>query len=385
MSAKEYDLIVFGATSFTGKLVVEYLNERYSGKLKWAIAARNHERIEAVKNELSIDVPSLILDSSNMEDIEKAMKMTRLILTTVGPYQLYGNDILAMCAEHGVDYVDLSGEPGWMHEMQKHIAKAKESGARIVHSCGFDSIPSDLGVLYLQNLAKEKFDKPVEHIKCRVRSMKGEFSGGTAASLQATMSKLRENPDLFNILIDPFCLCEGFKGPDQPRDNKPYHDDVTNEWVAPFFMAAINTKNVHRSNTMMGHPYGKDFLYDEMFSAGPGDEGQKIAQAIAAYNPLMGENVPKPGEGPSKESRDSGNYDMLFVGVDQGEIKVSVSVKGEGDPGYSSTSKMIAESALCLLFDCPDLEGGIYTTAPAMGEKLISRLEENNVMHFSEE
>ena len=136
---------------------------------------------------------------------------------------------------------------------------------------------------------------------------------------------------------------------------------------------------------MMGHPYGKDFLYDEMFSAGPGDEGQKIAQAIAAYNPLMGENVPKPGEGPSKESRDSGNYDMLFVGVDQGEIKVSVSVKGEGDPGYSSTSKMIAESALCLLFDCPDLEGGIYTTAPAMGEKLISRLEENNVMHFSEE
>ena len=385
MSAKEYDLIVFGATSFTGKLVVEYLNERYSGKLKWAIAARNHERIEAVKNELSIDVPSLILDSSNMEDIEKAMKMTRLILTTVGPYQLYGNDILAMCAKHGVDYVDLSGEPGWMHDMQKHIAEAKESGARIVHSCGFDSIPSDLGVLYLQNLAKEKFDKPVEHIKCRVRSMKGEFSGGTAASLQATMSKLRENPDLFNILIDPFCLCEGFKGPDQPRDNKPYHDDVTNEWVAPFFMAAINTKNVHRSNTMMGHPYGKDFLYDEMFSAGPGDEGQKIAQAIAAYNPLMGENVPKPGEGPSKESRDSGNYDMLFVGVDHGEIKVSVSVKGEGDPGHSSTSKMIAESALCLLFDCPDLEGGIYTTAPAMGEKLISRLEENNVMHFSEE
>ena len=215
--------------------------------------------------------------------------------------------------------------------------------------------------------------------------MKGEFSGGTAASLRATLSKLKKNPEFFNVLIDPFCLCEGFKGPEQPRDNKPYHDDVTNEWVAPFFMAAINTKNVHRSNQMLNHPYGEDFLYDEMFSAGPGEEGEKKAQAIAMYNPMLGDNVPKPGEGPSKESRDSGSYDMLFTGVDNSEIKINVSVKGEGDPGYSSTSKMITESALCLLFDCPDLAGGIYTTAPAMGQKLIDRLEEKHVMFFAEE
>ena len=150
-------------------------------------------------------------------------------------------------------------------------------------------------------------------------------------------------------------------------------------------MAAINTKNVHRSNVMMGHPYGESFLYDEMFSCGPGEAGQKKAELISAYNPLLGDNVPKPGEGPSKESRDSGSYDMLFTGVDAEEIKINVSVKGEGDPGYSSTSKMIAESALCLLFDCPELAGGIYTTAPAMGQKLIDRLENKGVMHFSEE
>ena len=384
MSEKEYDLLVFGATSFTGKLVVEYLNENYPG-LKWAIAARNQEKMDAVKTELACDVPTILLDSTKIEDIEKAIGKTNLILTTVGPYQLYGNDILAMCAKHGVDYVDLSGEPGWMFEMQKYLVAAKESGARIVHSCGFDSIPSDLGVLMLQKVAKERLGKPVKQVKCRVRTMKGEFSGGTAASLRATLGKLKTNPDFFKVLIDPFCLCEGFKGPEQVRDNKPYYDEITNEWVAPFFMAAINTKNVHRSNTMMGHLYGEGFLYDEMFSCGPGEAGQKKAESISAYNPLLGDKVPKPGEGPSKESRDSGSYDMLFTGVDDGEIKINVSVKGEGDPGYSSTSKMIAESALCLLFDCPELAGGIYTTAPAMGQKLIDRLEEKDVMHFSEE
>ena len=363
---------------------MEYLNENYSD-LKWAIAARNQEKIDAVKAELACNVPAILLDSTKMEDIEKATSMTNLILTTVGPYQIYGNDILAMCAKHGVDYVDLCGEPGWMFEMQKHLADAKESGARIVHSCGFDSIPSDLGVMLLQKIAKERFGKPVEQVKCRVRSMKGEFSGGTAASLRATLGKLKTNPDFFNVLIDPFCLCEGFKGPEQVRDNKPYHDDITNEWVAPFFMAAINTKNVHRSNAMMGHPYGENFLYDEMFSCGPGEAGQKKAELISAYNPLLGDNVPKPGEGPSKESRDSGSYDMLFTGVDDGEIKINVSVKGEGDPGYSSTSKMIAESALCLLDQAKDVPGGIYTPGSCMAEVLINRLEDNAGLTFKVE
>ena len=381
---KKFDLILFGASGFTGKLVAEYLVGSYS-ELNWAMAGRNEDKLMSVNDDLGADIPIVVLDSSKPDDIDNALSQTRLVLTTVGPYQLYGNEILGKCAQMGVHYVDLSGEPGWMHAMQKHLDEAKQSGARIVHSCGFDSVPSDMGVYYLQNLAKEKFGKPIQQVKCRVRSMKGEFSGGTAASFRATMGALSENPDLFNVLINPFALCEGFNGPEQPVDNKVYYDEVLEEWVAPFVMAAINTKNVHRSNMMLGHPYGEDFIYDEMMVGGSGDEGKAIAEAIASHNPMAGDNVPKPGEGPSKEVRDSGSYDMLFAGVEDGAVKIKVSVKGEGDPGYASTSKMIAESALCLLFDCPDLPGGIYTTAPAMGDKLIERLEKNSVMFFKEE
>ena len=213
--------------------------------------------------------------------------------------------------------------------------------------------------------------------------MKGEFSGGTAASLRATLGSLKTNPEMFNILVDPFTLCEGFKGPDQPVDNKPYYDEVLKQWSAPFFMAPINTKNVHRSNYQLNFAYGEDFLYEEMFACGEGEKGEAAAKAIASYNPMMGENVPKPGEGPSKESRDNGSYDMAFYGVVDGKVKMTASVIGQGDPGYSSTSKMITESALCLLNDCDDLPGGIYSTASSMGKKLIKRLEDNDVMKFT--
>ena len=381
MSSKDFDLIVFGATSFTGKLVVEYLDNNYKDNISWALAGRNKEKLEVVKEQLSCDAPILIIDSESQNDIQNALSKTKLVITTVGPYQLYGNLLIEMCAKLGVDYVDLCGEPGWMYEMQKFIPETKKSGSRIVHSCGYDSIPSDLGVFYTQNLAQEKFGVSLKEIKCRVVSLKGEFSGGTLASLKATMSKLKTNPDLFQVLINPFALCEGFKGADQPHGNKPYFDEITKEWVAPFFMAPINTKNVHRSNLMLNFPYGEEFIYEEMIPAGKGDGGEKVAKAIASHNPLG--NAPKPGEGPSKEVRDAGYYEMLFLGLKDNEIKLKVSVKGQGDPGYSSTSKMITESALCLLNDCSDLEGGIYTTAPAFGFKLIKRLQQNNVMHFS--
>lgn len=379
----KYDLVMFGATGFTGKLVCEYINSKYSDSLNWAIAGRNKEKLENVSNELGLSVPTIELDSNNESHVENVLKQTRLILTTVGPYQLYGNEIIKKCAELGVHYVDLSGEPGWMHLMNEHKAQAQQSGAKIVHSCGFDSIPSDLGVLFLQNEAKNKHGRPYANVKCRVRSMKGEFSGGTAASLRATLGSLKTNPEMFNILVDPFTLCEGFKGPDQPVDNKPYYDEVLQQWSAPFFMAPINTKNVHRSNYQLNFAYGEDFLYEEMFACGEGEKGEAAAKAIASYNPMMGENVPKPGEGPSKESRDNGSYDMAFYGVVNGKVEMTASVIGQGDPGYSSTSKMITESALCLLNDCDDLPGGIYSTASSMGTKLIKRLEDNDVMKFT--
>jgi short subunit dehydrogenase-like uncharacterized protein len=289
------------------------------------------------------------------------------------------------CAEAGTHYVDLCGEPGWMYDMiGKYQDTASNSGARLVFSCGFDSVPFDLGVQYVQKAAIDKWGKPAGRVRGRVRAMNGEFSGGTAASFKATVKSLETRPELFNVLIDPFCLA-GKAGSEQPADNKPYEDDVLGAWVAPFIMAAINTKNVHRSNALMDYAYGEDFLYDEMMVTGMGDEGKAVAEFVAKASPLDGDNVPQPGEGPSKEKRESGNYDVLFLaeGADGSVLKASV--KGDMDPGYGSTSKMIAESALCLVQDCRGLSGGIYTPASAMGDKLITRLEANAGLTFSME
>tara|TARA_B100002019_G_scaffold115117_1_gene99051 strand:+ start:4324 stop:5493 length:1170 start_codon:yes stop_codon:yes gene_type:complete len=381
---KEYDFVVYGATGFTGKLVVEYLVHKYSNnsQIKWALAGRNLEKLESVA--VSKNVPEgtglLEVDSNNIASIEEMTSKTKCVLTTVGPYQLYGNDIVSACAKSGIDYVDLCGEPGWMHEKINQLTEtARETGSRIVFSCGFDSIPFDLGVLFLQNEVTRRYGKPSVNVRGRVREMNGEFSGGTAASLGATMAALKEKPELFAVLANPFSLSNGFAGPDQPADNKPIFDDKLDTWVAPFFMAPINTKNVHRSNALMNHMYGKDFCYNEMWVMGPGDDGKAAADFISSSNPLS--NAPKPGEGPSRESRENGNYDILFCG-DINDESVHVSVVGDMDPGYGSTSKMIAESAICLVKECEDLNGGIYTPAPSMGTKLIKRLQDNAGLTF---
>lgn len=381
---KEYDFVVYGATGFTGKLVVEYLVHKYSNnsQIKWALAGRNLEKLESVA--ASKNVPEgtglLEVDSNNIASIEEMISKTKCVLTTVGPYQLYGNDIVSACAKSGIDYVDLCGEPGWMHEKINELTEtARETGSRIVFSCGFDSIPFDLGVLFLQNEVTRRYGKPSVNVRGRVKEMNGEFSGGTAASLGATMAALKEKPELFTVLADPFSLSNGFAGPDQPADNKPIFDDKLDTWVAPFFMAPINTKNVHRSNALMNHMYGKDFCYNEMWVMGPGDDGKAAADFISSSNPLS--NAPKPGEGPSRESRENGNYDILFCG-DINDESVHVSVVGDMDPGYGSTSKMISESAICLVKECEDLNGGIYTPASSMGTKLIKRLQDNAGLTF---
>ena len=381
---KEYDFVVYGATGFTGKLVVEYLVHKYSNnsQIKWALAGRNLEKLESVA--ASKNVPEgtglLEVDSNNIASIEEMISKTKCVLTTVGPYQLYGNDIVSACAKSGIDYVDLCGEPGWMHEKINELTEtARETGSRIVFSCGFDSIPFDLGVLFLQNEVTRRYGKPSVNVRGRVKEMNGEFSGGTAASLGASMAALKEKPELFTVLANPFSLSNGFAGPDQPADNKPIFDDKLDTWVAPFFMAPINTKNVHRSNALMNHMYGKDFCYNEMWVMGPGDDGKAAADFISSSNPLS--NAPKPGDGPSRESRENGNYDILFCG-DINDESVHVSVVGDMDPGYGSTSKMIAESAICLVKECEDLNGGIYTPAPSMGTKLIKRLQDNAGLTF---
>ena len=381
-----FDVVIYGASGFTGRLVAEYMSQQYDRSVNWAMAGRSATKLAAVRDEIGAakDTPLVVADASDPASLRAMVANARCVITTVGPYQLYGSDLVAACAELGTDYVDLSGEPAWMHEMiTKHHDAAVKSGARIVHSCGFDSIPFDLGVYFLEQAALEKFGKPLPRVRGRVRSMNGEFSGGTAASLTATMTALGENPALLAILTNPFALANGFTGPQQPADNKVYEDELLGQWVAPFIMAAINTKNVHRSNALLGQRYGADFQYDEMMLTGSGEQGKAIADIVASSNPLVGDDVPKPGEGPSKASREAGNYDVLFVGTNNNGDELRASVTGDLDPGYGSTSKMIAESALCLIHDCPDLKGGIYTPAPAMGEKLITRLVAHAGMTFN--
>ena len=387
--SRELDIVVYGATGFTGRLVAEYLNQQYgvNGEVKWAMAGRSRDKLVAVRDEMGVgsDVPLIVAGASALESVNKMVASTSVILTTVGPYQLYGNELVEACAAQGTDYVDLCGEPAWMHKMiAAHSAAAEKSGARIVFSCGFDSIPFDLGVFFLQRHAVSTFGSTVGRVKGRVRAMKGTMSGGTLASFKETMAAAGRDRSLIGILRNPFALTSGFEGAEQPLGNQPEYDEALQSWIAPFVMSSINTKNVHRSNMLLGHSYGKDFVYDEMMVTGPGDKGEAIAKAVTE-DTSMAKSTIQPGEGPSKEERENGFYDILMVGEHTDGRSVRVSVKGDRDPGYGSTSKMIAESAICLVKNPQLASGGIWTTAPVMGAELIERLQENAGLTFTVE
>jgi short subunit dehydrogenase-like uncharacterized protein len=393
MSSSKFDIVVYGATGFTGQLVAEYLAAHYKGdgNLKWAMAGRSKDKLAAVRDAIgaAADTPLIVADASDPASLKAMVAQARSVISTVGPYQLYGADLLAACVEAGVDYFDLCGEPLWMREMiEKHEAAAKASGARIVFSCGYDSVPFELGVFAVQEEARKVFGAPATRVKGRVRAMKGTLSGGTAASMKATFVATARDLSLVAILRNPFALTPGFEGPKQPPGNKPLFDEELNSWTAPFVMATINTRNVHRSNVLMGFPYGRDFVYDEMVLTGPGEKGEETARRVtAAINAeKMGpSNGPKPGEGPSKEERENGMYDLLFVAIAPDGKQARAVVKGDRDPGYGSTSKMISECAICMLRDTPDVAAGIWTPGAAMGHKLIKRLVDHAGLTFGVE
>lgn len=381
--AREFDVIVYGATGYTGRLVAEYLAQ--SGAERWAMAGRSAAKLAEVRDLIGApaDTPLVVADADDPASLRAMCEQASVILTTVGPYQLYGSDLVAACVETGTGYVDLCGEPAWMRAMiDQHHARAQQTGARIVFSCGFDSIPFDLGVYTLQEAAKARFGKPAPRVKGRVRKMQGTFSGGTAASLKATLAAVAKNPALLATLTSSFGLTPGFTGPTQPTGLIPEYDRALDAWVAPFIMAAINTKNVHRTNFLLGHPYGADFVYDEMMVApGLGDMGKAAAEAIARINPLASAHGPKPGEGPSKEERDAGFYDLLFIGEGAKGERIDCVVTGDKDPGYGSTSKMIAETARCLIET--EGAGGIWTPGALLGTGLRDRLQDKAGLTFT--
>jgi len=390
-SSSKFDIVVYGATGFTGQLVAEYLAAHYRGdrQLKWAMAGRSMDKLKSVRDAIgaAADTPLIVADAGDDASLQAMIDQTRSVLTTVGPYQLYGSDLLAACAASGTDYFDLCGEPVWMRQMiDKHEAAAKASGARVVFSCGFDSVPFELGAFFVQEEARRALGGPASRVKGRVRDMRGTLSGGTAASGRATFEAVARDLSLVAILNDPFALTPGFSGAKQPKGNKPLYEEDLQSWTAPFMMALINTRNVHRSNMLMGFPYGKEFIYDEMVLTGPGEKGEANAKRVmAANNEKTGPNARKPGEGPSKEEQENGLYDLLYVAIAPDGRQVRASVKGDRDPGYGSTSKMISECAVCLLRDTPDVPAGFWTPGAAMQHKLIKRLVDNAGLTFQVE
>ncbi|ERF81757.1 saccharopine dehydrogenase NADP-binding domain-containing protein [Bradyrhizobium viridifuturi] len=390
MSSSKLDIVVYGATGFTGQLVAEYLAAHYrDGSLKWAMAGRSKDKLASVRDAIGApaDTPLIVADAGDAASLKAMLAQTKSVISTVGPYQLYGNELIAACVESGTDYFDLCGEPVWMRQMiDKHEAAAKASGARIVFSCGFDSVPFELGTFFVQEEAKRVFGAPAARVKGRVRDMRGTLSGGTAASAKATFDAVAKDLSLVAILNNPFALTPGFEGPKQPRGSKPAYEDDLHSWTAPFMMALINTRNVHRSNMLMGFPYGRDFVYDEMVLTGPGEKGEANAKKVMALNSeKTGPSAPKPGEGPSKEERENGRYDLLYLAVASDGRMVRAGIKGDRDPGYGSTSKMISECAICLLRDTPDVAPGFWTPGAAMQGKLIKRLVDHAGLTFEVE
>ena len=390
MNTREFDIIVYGATGYTGRLVAEYLSNHYGNRddgPKWAMAGRSLEKLQEVRDLIGApaDTPLVVANADDSADLEAMCQRTRVVLTTVGPYQLYGDKLVAACVATGTDYADLCGEPAWMaQKIAEHQAAAEASGARICFSSGFDSIPFDLGVMMTQKACVERFGKPAPRIRGRVRAMQGTFSGGTAASLGATMKAAAKSPSIINVLRDPFALTPGFKGVDQPSGMIPSHEQDLGKWAAPFVMAPINTKNVHRTNFLLGHPYGTDFQYDEMVLTSPGEAGKAAAQAALEFmkNPF-GAKPPKPGEGPSKEERENGFYDVAFVADMADGQRLQYGVKGRYDPGYGSTSRMLSETGIALL-SC-DKPGGVGTPGAFLGEALVERLLKHAELTFEVE
>lgn len=406
MSKPQYEVVVFGATSFVGQILARYLMDTYglNGELQWAIAGRSTSKLEQLRQELGDEarqLPMLVADAADEVALGSMCEQTKVIISTVGPYALYGSPLVKICAETGTDYCDLTGEVQWIRRMiQAHEATAKKNGARIVHCCGFDSIPSDMGVHFLQQHAQARFGEPCTTVRMRVKAMRGGMSGGTVASLMNVASEVAKIPALRKELANPYSICPEGSGSKarQPNVKLAEYDADARSWVAPFVMAAINTRIVHRSNALSGASYGADFRYDEAMMTGPGFAGRARAMAVAgglggflvaaALKPsrwfLERFVVPAPGEGPTPEQQRKGFYDLRFFGTTAQGRSLNVKVTGDRDPGYGSTAKMLGQAGVCLAKDIKskDAAGGFWTPSTIFGDKLIERLREQSGLSF---
>ncbi len=401
---REFDVIIQGATGFTGTLVAEYLLRQYgaSGDLRWALAGRSEQKLREVRQKLGAaanDLELIVADSFDKAALRSLTARTRVVLTTVGPYALYGSDLVEACVDAGTHYCDLAGEVQWIRKMiDTHQQRAKETGAKIVNCCGFDSVPMDIGVWFLQEAAHEKFGSYCKSISMLVKATKGSASGGTLASIMNLIKESREDRGIARILVHPYSLNpEGEReGPDRRDQQKVVYRDDANSWTAPFVMAGVNTKVVRRSHALSGYPYGRDFRYDESVMTGRGFSGWLKGAIMvvglgalvffASFTPtrklLQRFVLSKPGDGPDRELQQQGFFNLMQIGVLQDGTVLRSRITGDQDPGYGSTSKMLGECAVCLAKDDLDAGGGVWTPAAVMARPFIKRLRDNAGLTF---
>jgi short subunit dehydrogenase-like uncharacterized protein len=406
VSTPSYDLVAFGATSFVGRILCRYLWEEFGaqGELKWGAAGRSKAKLEELRSSLGArtrSLPLVVADAADEASLRRLCASTRVVVSTVGPYALHGETLVKVCAETGTDYCDLSGEVQWIRRMvQRYEAAARKSGARIVHCCGFDSIPSDLGVHFLQRLAMQQLGAPCTRVKMRVKVMRGELSGGTVASLMNVVKEAAADPALRKELADPYSLCPAgsVRKVRQPEVRSAQFDVDFGAWVAPFVMSGINTRIVQRTSALSEQAYGADFTYDEAVLMGRGLKGRFAATAMAAglsgfmlaaaippaRAALERFVLPKPGEGPSPEAQRTGFFDLRFLGTTADARQIRTKVTGDRDPGYGSTGKMLGQAAACLTLDLDKAaaSGGFWTPATIFGDRLIQRLTAHSGLTF---
>jgi short subunit dehydrogenase-like uncharacterized protein len=405
MKTPSHDLIVYGATSFVGQIITRYLAEHFGtqGRLKWAIAGRSEQKLAALRGSLGLaagKLPIVLADAADEAALRRMCAGTRVVLSTVGPYALYGEPLVKVCAATGTDYCDLTGEVQWVRRMiRSYEGAARKSGARIVHCCGFDSVPSDLGVYFLQQRARARFGHPCSEVKLRVKAMRGSFSGGTYASTMNFTREVAANPSLRKEVANPYSICPEGYAPKlrQPNVKSAEFDADFDSWVAPFVMAAVNTRIVQRSNALSKQSYGADFRYDEAMLMGPGLAGRAKALALTAglagfmlagalppTRWALSKVLPAPGEGPSPEEQRRGFYDFRFLGKTRDGGQLRVKVTGDRDPGYGSTAKIVGQAGACLALDLAESGrgGGFWTPATLFGEKLVDRLVKHAGLTF---
>ncbi|WLP94695.1 trans-acting enoyl reductase family protein [Psychrobacter sp. M13] len=413
---RAYTIVLYGATSFVGQITAHYLaqflaeqkKDNSSKSVTWAIAGRDEDKLKKLQDEIASKqdedadkVDIIIANSDDDASLDAMTQQTQVIISTVGPYLKYGEPLIKYCAQNGTDYVDLTGEAIFIKDMlDKYQDTAKQSGARIVNSCGFDSIPSDLGVYFTQQQAQDKFNQACETVHMRVKAAKGGLSGGTIASMATIFEEVGEDKSRRKQVANPYLLNDDSDAPTLRQKNvgKPEYDGEHKRWLAPFVMASINTRIVHRSNQLLSYEYGREFKYDEAMWMQDGTKGKLMSYGLSAgllgfasammFKPsreLLSKHVlPKSGSGPSKSEQENGFFDIRFFGTTTKQDTISTKVTGDRDPGYGSTSRMLTQSALCLAQDISqdEVAGGFWTPASAMGDKLMQRLEDHAGLSF---